>query len=212
MTYLILQMLFCLLIAFLLGALVGWLLCKLCCCTGKSKQACCDKNDSNIIGAAAITPLVSDNDTVIDLDTAVDLDGDGYGIETLEGIGPQTGDLFRGYGVATVGDFLRKLHNPVSREQAAKDLNIMVDPINKWASMADLLRIDGVDHQFSELLTAANIRTIFDLSKSDPQNLAAHLEEVNNAGKQLIAPTSPSAEQTQDWVSKARNIADVVTF
>ena len=233
MTYLILQMAACLLIAFLLGVLIGWLLCKL--CTGKCKKQHCDshgdlnqetqnKIESSSAGvssaAAASSAVAADthgfisddnDDTVIHLDTTIDLDGDGYGIQTLEGIGPKTADLFQGYGIKTVGDYLRKLHNPAAREQAAKDLDILVEPLHNWACMSDLLRIEGIDHQWAELAVAADVKTTFDLSHCDAHALAQKMESVNNAGAQLIAPTTPSAEQVQNWVERAKNIATVVT-
>ena len=215
MTYLILQMLFCLIVAFILGLIIGYLLCKIC---KKCSNGNCQKRNKEVkqspaaMAAAGISSLVSDDDdAVINLDSNVNLDGDDYEIQTLEGIGPQTGDLFRGYGIATVGDFLRKLHTPASRENAAKDLNILVDPIHKWASMSDLLRIEGIDHQFAELVTAVNVKTTFDLSHSDANTLTAKMEEANNAGAQLIAPTTPTTDQVASWIAQAKNIATVVT-
>jgi len=216
MTYLITQILLCLLIAFVLGLLLGWLLCKLCC--GKRKNCndgACDVPTTTAATAApaAAAGFVSDYDdtATIDLGTAVDLDASAYEIETLEGIGPQTGNLFRGYGVATVGDFLRKLHQPMSREEAAKELNILVKPLHDWASMADLLRVEGIDHQYAELTYAAGIQTVGELARSDAQHLAGEMDRVNNAGKQLIAPTSPSAEEVNDWIGRAKNMSPVVS-
>jgi len=186
MSYLIMQMLICLLIAFILGLILGWLLCKLFGCGRKS----CDTKVSPVVPA------------VVDLDTSVNLDGDGYAIETLEGIGPQTGDSFRGYGVATVGDYLRKLNQPQAREEAAEALGMSrVKMLHDWASMADLLRVDGVDHQYSELAWAAGVHTVGDLANADASALVAQMETVNNAGKQLIAPTVPSVSERNNNVS-----------
>jgi len=215
MTYLIMQMLFCLFIAFLLGLLIGWLLCKLFC--GGKKKSCCDGAADVAVpamGAAAVAPVmdIMEDDGEIDLDTAVDLDAEGYGIQTLEGIGPQTGDLFRGYGVASVGDYLRKLYTPELREKAAKDLDILVKPLHGWASMSDLLRVEGIDHQYAELTSAAGIETVQDLAASDADELAARMDSVNNAGKQLIAPTSPSASEVAGWIAKAKTMSPVVTM
>ena len=223
MTYLITQMFICLLIAFLLGLLIGWLLCKICNCR-KGKHcdtgATCDAPQSAMAAtaapAAAAASVASayddeDDSVMIGLDTNVDLDADGYAIETLEGIGPQTGNLFRGYGVSSVGDYLRKLHTAPAREQAAKDLNILVKPLHDWASMSDLLRVEGIDHQYAELTYAAGIQTVNDLANSDASQLAGEMDRVNNAGKQHIAPTVPSADEVASWVALAKNMSPVVS-
>ncbi len=224
MTYLIIQMFICLLIAFLLGLLIGWLLCKIFCCrkdkhcdTGATCDAPQSAMSSTAAPAAAAASMASssyddEDDTVmIGLDTNVDLDADGYAIETLEGIGPQTGNLFRGYGVSSVGDYLRKLHAAPAREQAAKDLNILVKPLHDWASMSDLLRVEGIDHQYAELTYAAGIQTVNDLANSDASQLVNEMDRVNNSGKQHIAPTVPSADDVAGWIALAKNMSPVVS-
>ncbi len=213
MTYLIVQISLCLLIAFLLGMLLGYLLCKIC-CGGKGKANNAATNDDMTAKTSSfVSSYVDDVDdtATISLDTNVDLDSDGYDIQTLEGIGPQTGDLLRGYGISTVGGLLRKLHTPASREQAAKDLNILVKPIHDWASMSDLLRVEGIDHQCAELAYMTGISTVLQLANSNAAELVAEMEVVNKAGKQTIAPTVPTIDEVNDWVTNAKNMSPVVT-
>lgn len=221
MTYLITQILLCLLIAFLLGLLLGYLFGKM-----GSRKTNCDKphhEDDMAVPAASLASagdvqgFVSgyddedDGTATMALDTNVDLDGEAYLIETLEGIGPQTGNLFRGYGIASVGDFLRKLHKPSVREQAARDLNILVKPVHDWASMADLLRVEGIDHQYAELAYATGVATVGQLASCNADELVAEMDAVNNAGKQTIAPTVPDAGEVQDWIARARGMSPVIT-
>lgn len=220
MTYLMTEIWIALIIAFFIGMVLGFLLCKILGGHKKSARDYAHDNDDNDDNddiedegkARFATPIDEDDSAVIHLDTAVDLDAQGYHIQTMEGIGPSTGDLFRGYGVATVGDYLRKLHAPHQREQASKDLNILRKPLDNWASMADFLRVDGVDHQFAELLQASGLSTIKDLANSDTAHLTTHMEEVNKSGKQLIAPTSPPFDLVEGWIAQARGMAKVVTF
>lgn len=212
MTYLITEIWIALIVAFLLGMLLGFLLCKICCGKNKSVKKA-SKDDSKEDDYAALAAMVEETeDAVIDLDSSVDLEVEAYNVQTMEGIGPSTGDLFRGYGVATVGDYLRKLHSPHQREQASKDLNILRKPLDNWASMADFLRVDSVDHQFAELLQASGLATIKELANSESEHLATHMDAVNKSGKQLIAPTSPSSDQVENWIAQARGMAQVVTF
>jgi hypothetical protein len=218
MTYLITEIAIHLLIAFLIGLFLGWLFAKIC-GAGKCKKSGCNNDKAEINSdAASVSALVSnafeeDDDTAtISLDTNVDLDADAYGIETLQGIGPQTGDLFRSYGVNSVGDYLRKLHAAPAREQAAKSLDILVQPLHNWASMSDLLRVDGIDHQHAELAFSADVLTVGDLARSDAAALVAKMDQVNNEGKQLISPTVPDVAEVQSWIGKAKNMSPVVSI
>lgn len=147
---------------------------------------------------------------ITDLDTPIDLDSDLYGIQTLEGIGPRTGDLFRGIGIATVGDYLRKLHHPAIREKTAKQLSIKAEPLHEWASMSDLLRITGIDHQYAELTYASGINTVGELAASEAGKLRTTMEDVNNAGPQLISPKVPTEEEVDGWIKLAQGMKPVI--
>lgn len=221
MTYLITEILILLAIVALIGVILGYLMCKICggckcncdaCGCGKSssKKSSKKKNvEKDLKGPAFIDH--DDNTAVMVLDTNINLDSDDYQIETLEGVGAATGKIFRDFGVSTVGDYLRKLHSPSQRQQASKSLSILIKPLNDWASQADLLRVEGIDHQWAELAHAAGIETVGDLAKSDPVSLVARMEDVNNAGKQLISPTVPTSDEVANWIARARNMASVVT-
>ncbi len=214
MSYLILQMWLCLLIAFLLGAILGCLWCKIFCC-GKNKgydMSGLKEHDvmpASTIAAAPIAAMAPKPQGMI---IPLHLDGDGYDIQTLEGIGPQTGDQFRSIGVATVGDYLRHLHTAEQREDAAERLEIRVKPLHGWATMADVLRVRGVNHQFAELLHESGILTIGQLADSDAGALTAKMEEVNVAGKQKIAPEVPTFSEVSSWVREANTMDDIISL
>ena len=207
MTYLITEILLCLLAAFVFGFIMGALFFGT---RGKNKR---NKNKHDTTMSSPSFDDEDDDelpDDDIDIDTLVNLESDAYRIETLEGIGPQTGKLFRGYGVETVGDYLRTLNRPEKREAAAKALDIRVQPIHDWASMADLLRVEGIDHQYAELTYASGIRTVGELAHADPADLLARMETANNAGKQQIAPNAPDLGDIENWIARAKTMKSVV--
>lgn len=229
MTYLIMQMWAHLLVAFFVGMFLGYLLCKML-SRSRGVPHYNYSPDVDDLGEfddipdmpAGLTPVVAAKPSytdfppesfehIVELDTDVDLDSKSYGIQTLEGIGPRTGDLFRSIGVATVGDYLRKLHSPGLRVKAAEELSIKIEPLHEWASMSDLLRIAGVDHQFSELMHASGIQTVSDLAHSTGELLVAKMEAVNNAGPQLISPQVPDIGQVNEWIARAKTMAPAVS-
>ncbi len=213
MLYLIIQMWICLLLAFLLGLLLGLFLKKSKKCTRNHADNTHSHDTSGNTGVnslMAAAPAV--NTEVTDLDTLVDVDGEGYIIETLEGIGPKTGELFRSVGIATVGDLLRKAHSQSLRDKLANKLEIKVEPLNDWAGMSDLLRIKGMDHQSSELAYSTGAYNIEELAKWEPANFVNSMEAKNNSGPQLIAPSVAPVDQVADWIAQAKNIKSIVTF
>jgi predicted flap endonuclease-1-like 5' DNA nuclease len=93
-----------------------------------------------------------DNKAIAKAVSAVKGDGEhkavSYDIEEIEGIGPSYGKKFRSFGVSTTVDFADKfLDDDKAIEKAAKDTGITVNAIKAWASMADLMRLPGVDGQ-----------------------------------------------------------------
>lgn len=224
MTYLIVQMWLCLIVAFFLGALFGFSLCRMFCKNkvgiraGESMGTLLDDAPFDDIpdmpaGLVVQEPVFDPADLIFieNLDTDVDLDSKEYSIQTLEGIGPRTGDLFRSIGVATVGDYIRRLHSPALRHEAAKNLSIKIEPLHEWASMSDLLRINGIDHQFSELMHASGILTVTHLANSDATSLAMKMDTVNNAGPQLISPSVPTTDQLEEWIKRAKTMAPTIS-
>ena len=140
----------------------------------------------------------------------VNLSGKGYEIETLEGVGPKTGKALRAINIATVDDFLKKAQMASSRSDIAKKISVRPKMVDSWASMSDLLRIKGMDHQSAELMHASGITTIADLAKQTPSRFITKMTKVNNAGKRSIAPEIPSKTNVSDWISQASKMKAVI--
>ena len=210
MTYLVFEIWVALLVVFLLGLILGY-------CLGKCGRTTCprkgdekenyshnhnqslDNTDNNMQSSAQETAE----------DTA-QLDGEGYEIETLEGIGKHTGQRFREAGIATIGDVLRQLRSSGQRLAFAETMGMKADPIHEWASMADLIRVEGMGNQFAELVQACGVRTVADLAAQNASRLTKSMTETNHSGRQLIAPTDPEEHVVQDWISAAKSMPTIV--
>ncbi len=208
MSYLLSQIFFCLLLAFACGVVVGFLACRLYCKCQKNEATQPQKAASPVASAIKNTERSESYNPRVDVPAY--LSGDEYSIETLEGIGRQTGNMFRDYGIATIADYLCKLYDPASREAAANELNVRVKPLHDWASMCDLMRVPSINHQDAELAHAAGINEVGDLARADAQQLHDAMVQVNEAGKKRISPDVPDLDQVAQWIDEAQNVNALV--
>ncbi|MGB1285195.1 MAG: DUF4332 domain-containing protein [Aggregatilineales bacterium] len=131
-------------------------------------------------------------------------------ISELEGIGPATQEKLAGMEITTVEGLLEKGAEAAGRKEIVDATGLPMKKVLTFVNMADLFRISGVGSQFAELLQAAGVNTVVELSKRKPENLHAKMEEVN-AEKNLVRKT-PTAGQVEKWVMQAKELPRVVNY
>ncbi|MCG7856300.1 DUF4332 domain-containing protein [Flavihumibacter sp.] len=102
-----------------------------------------------------------------------------YNVIDIEGIGETYGAKLELHGIRTTGDLLQKAGTKAGREILAAATSIPESLILTWVNHADLFRINGVAGQTAELLEAAGVDTVKELSTRNAANLHAKLIEVN---------------------------------
>lgn len=133
----------------------------------------------------------------------------GYKIEEVEGIGPKYArDLKKGE-ITNTDHFLRKCHTRKGRVVMSKVTGISEKLLLKWANLADLMRINGIGPQYSELLEAAGVDTVKELRRRSAKNVAAKMKEVNE--KKNLANATPSQGMVERWVEAAKNTEPTIT-
>ena len=83
-----------------------------------------------------------------------------YKIIDIEGIGPVYAEKLLAAGIDTDAKLLEKCAKPAGRKALAEETGISPKLILTWTNHYDLMRIDGVGPQFSELLEAAGVDTV----------------------------------------------------
>ena len=73
---------------------------------------------------------------------------------------------------------------------------------------ADLMRINGVGSEYADLLEAAGVDSVPELAQRNAANLAAKLEEINEA-KNLVRRVPTEANVTA-WVAEAETLPKAV--
>jgi predicted flap endonuclease-1-like 5' DNA nuclease len=128
----------------------------------------------------------------------------------LEGVGPALAAKLEAAGVTTVEGLLETGATPKGRKDIAAKSGIDEARILKWVNMGDLYRIKGVGSEYSELLEAAGVDTVVELSKRVGANLHAKMVEVNTAKK--LVRKMPTQGQVEDWVKQAKEMKRIVSY
>jgi len=125
-----------------------------------------------------------------------------YKISDIEGIGPVYADKLTAAGIADTDDLLRQCASAKGREDVSGKTGLTASQLLAWADMADMMRLNGIGPQFSELLKAAGVDTVKELRTRNAENLTAKLAEVNAEKK--LARAVPALSQVSDWIEQAK--------
>ena len=133
-----------------------------------------------------------------------------YKIIEVEGIGNVNAKKLVEAGINTVDDLLQKAKNPAGRKSLEETTGISGKSILKWTNHADLMRINGVGPQFSELLEAAGVDTVKELKHRVAENLQQKLEEINN--KRNLVNRVPSVSEVQKMIDQAKELHAIMEY
>jgi predicted flap endonuclease-1-like 5' DNA nuclease len=133
-----------------------------------------------------------------------------YKIIDIEGVGEAYGKKLTDAGINTVAELLDKCKTPSGRAELAEQTGISGKLILTWTNHADLMRINGVGPQFSELLEAAGVDTVKEFRHRVADNLQPKLEEVN-AAKNLVNRV-PSVKELQKMIDQAKELPVVLEY
>ena len=130
-------------------------------------------------------------------------------IEDVEGIGPVYAGKLGGAGITTTDDLLEQGAKPGGRDRIAEATGIGDGLILQWVNHVDLMRIDGVGSEYSDLLEAAGVDSPPELARRNAGNLATTIEEVV-AARPGIVRRVPSAKEIEDWIDQSKKLPRVV--
>lgn len=133
-----------------------------------------------------------------------------YKIIDIEGIGEVYGKKLVDADINTVDALLEKCAKPAGRKALAEETGISPKLILTWTNHADLMRINGVGPQFSELLEAAGVDTVKEFRHRVPANLQPKLEEINNE-KNLVNRV-PSLKEVENMIQQAKELPPVMEY
>ncbi len=133
-----------------------------------------------------------------------------YKIIDIEGVGEVYAQKLIAAGIETTDALLEKCAKPAGRKALAEQTEISPKLILTWTNHVDLMRINGVGPQFSELLEAAGVDTVKELQHRVPANLQAKLVEVNEQ-KHLVQRV-PAVAEVEKMVAQAKELPPCVEY
>ncbi len=92
----------------------------------------------------------------------------------------------------------------------AKASGISGKLILEWVNHVDLFRISGVASEYADLLEAAGVDTVVELSKRDAKKLAATLVEVSK--KKNLTNAIPGETRVKGWIAQAKKLPRVISY
>ena len=129
-----------------------------------------------------------------------------YGVRKIAGIGPAAAKKLATADIRTTDALLAACSGRRERRLLSERTGLPERQLQRFANMADLMRIRGVGGDFAELLGASGVRTVRDLSRRRAFNLATKMSTVNAARK--LSRRVPSASMVERWVTQARELKD----
>ncbi|MEZ5959823.1 MAG: DUF4332 domain-containing protein [Hyphomonadaceae bacterium] len=125
-------------------------------------------------------------------------------IDKIEGIGPVYRAKLEAAGIGTVEALLAQCGERDARRMIARTTGLRESQLLKWVNSADLMRVDGVGKEYSQLLEAAGVDTVRELRMRQPETLCAKLGEVNVMKR--LARRSPALSEVSAWVTAANDM------
>jgi predicted flap endonuclease-1-like 5' DNA nuclease len=131
-------------------------------------------------------------------------------LEAIEGIGSVYARKLRDAGVRTIEGLLKAGETAKGRENLAEMTGASEKIILEWVNRADLFRVKGVGEEYSDLLEAAGVDTVAELSRRNAANLHAALVRTN-AAKKLVRRVPPE-RQVAAWIEHAKSLPRAVRY
>lgn len=127
-----------------------------------------------------------------------------YKVIDIEGIGETYARKLNGIGIFSTGDLFEKGKTKKGRESIAEATGLPESLIITWVNHADLMRLNGVGAQTSELLEAAGVDSVKELKMRNAENLHRKLVQTNK--EYGLSGKTPSLHDVQQMIDHAKDL------
>jgi predicted flap endonuclease-1-like 5' DNA nuclease len=134
-----------------------------------------------------------------------------YNIEKIEGIGADYAAKLAAVGITTTDDLLARCGAKKGREGVSRESGVDEKKLLEWTNRADLMRINGVGEEYSDLLEHAGVDTVKELATRNAENLTEAMAKENETTKHGHVNKLPSVDTVQGWIDQAKKMDPMVS-
>jgi Domain of unknown function (DUF4332) len=134
----------------------------------------------------------------------------GYPITDIRCIGSDTVLILRSEGIRTTVGLLQQAKTPKQRLKIAAKVGADDKHVLDWVTAADRMRVKGVGWEYSELLSAAGVKTVNELKFRNPEKLVDQMIEANRQRK--LVQLLPSVKAVKRWIESAKKLPPVIRY
>ena len=178
--------------------------------------AAASKSDSLSSGWSKISGMARDGyekvkvkveDTTTDVVNATAIaspNDENYKIEVIRSIGKDNRRQLHEMGVNTTLNLLEKCTDDTGVSIVSKALGRESWVVSSWVSIADLLRIKGIDGPMAEVLELSGVYSAKALAAANPEKLIQSIESVNQRVEKVA--TIPDIATVASWIRHAETL------
>jgi hypothetical protein len=112
--------------------------------------------------------------------------------------------ILRQAGITTRAALLEKGTSPEGQSEISHKTGIPLSLISQWVRHAEFLRLKGMSGVYAELLDAAGVNSVTELTKCTAETLHQKFLDVNAAKR--LSRILPILAQIRDWIEQAKDL------
>jgi predicted flap endonuclease-1-like 5' DNA nuclease len=128
-----------------------------------------------------------------------------YFLEQLRAVASRSEILkLRRAGLRTTDDLVRHGATAAARAALSRRSGVAAARLSQLCALSDLMRLRGVGPDAARVMHAAGCRSVADLQRADPQELADAIKRVNDRTR--LSTNPPRAENLVAWIAQAQRL------
>lgn len=133
-----------------------------------------------------------------------------YPLTAIEGLTPFCALKLKSLGIRTTDALLEAARTVKGRKALSARTGISEQQLLEWANFSDHMRIPGMGRAKIELIRAAGVTTVRELSLRNPSRLAQSMKDANTRRKLVRA--MPSEKSVERLIEQARKLPPKITY
>ncbi|NVM46912.1 MAG: DUF4332 domain-containing protein [Candidatus Lokiarchaeota archaeon] len=109
-------------------------------------------------------------------------------------------------GIKEVEDLLTLSYYQV--KELARSIGVTVKALDTWQEHADLMRIQGVNPELANAINLIGIDSVKEFAYRKAKTTVEKLKELKKGNPKILAKV-PTLKNVEDWISEAKNLAEV---